>query len=418
MQIWEVCIAPRIYDDKSLWAARYLTPEFKRYSYCQLEMDIVLIESLLAVLIAAGIGRILSRRMRQPVILGELLMGMLLGNLALVTVTDSISNFANIGILFLLFSAGFTINLEEFKRLGKSSGIVASAGVIVPFALGYFTSLVFGFEHLTSLFVGTALAATSVGIQVAVLREVKMLRTRMGTLIIGSAVADDVISIVILAALGSLVTLGGNPMNEILLLVIGTVIFFTLSLTVGIRTIKTISRRIRVRRENLLLLALIIIFAFGLIAEEIGLEMIIGSFLAGLILGQSYFARDILEQISIFGEAFFIPIFFVTMGVGFDLHAMASLGAFAIVLVLMAIIGKLVGCSIGAKISGFNARDSLAIGIAMIPRAEMALIVSSVGLRYGIINQDIVSTIMIMVVVTTLVTPPMLKASLHRARVK
>jgi len=377
-------------------------------------VEIALIENLLAILIAAGIGRVLSRRIGQSVILGELVMGMILGNLALISLTDTISNFAGIGILFLLFSAGFTINLEEFKRLGKSSGIVALAGVIVPFILGYSTALFFGFEHLTSLFVGAILVATSVGIQSAVLRELRMLRSSIGTLIIGSAIADDVVSIVILATLGSLVTLSGDLMGGILLLVIGTVVFFALSLTVGIDVMKEVSRRLRIRRENLLLLALIIIFTFGLIAEGIGLEMIIGSFLAGLILGQSYFARDILEQISIFGEAFFIPIFFVTMGMGFDLNAMASIGMFAIVLVLMAIIGKVLGCGIGARASGFNTQESLAIGIAMVPRAEMALIISSLGSRYGVIGLDIVSTILMMIVVTTLITPPLLERSLKK----
>jgi len=388
-------------------------------------VDISLIENLLAILIAAGIGRILSRRMGQPVILGELLMGMVLGNLVIMlwgdnsleSLIDGASNFAGIGVLFLLFSAGFTINLEEFKRLGKSSGIVASAGVIVPFILGYGTALSFGYENITSLFVGVALVATSVGIQTSVLRELRMLRTSIGTLIIGSAVADDVMGIVILAALGSLVTLSGDLMGGILILIVGTIIFFALSLTVGIDVMKSISRRLRVRRENLLLIALIIIFIFGLIAEEIGLEMIIGSFLAGLVLGQSYFARDILEQISIFGEAFFIPIFFVTTGMGFDVHAMASIGIFAVILLVMAVLGKVIGCSIGANISGFSAPESLAVGIAMVPRAEMALIISSLGSSYGKIGPDISSTILVMVVVTTLITPPLLERSLKRVKI-
>ena len=198
------------------------------------------------------------------------------------------------------------------------------------------------------------------------------------------------------------------------LIIIGTILLFILSLSLGVKLIRRISRNARIRTNDLLLLALIVIFAFAILTKEIGLETIIGSFLAGIILSQSYFKREIVEQITEFGEAFFVPIFFITMGMQFDIRAFTSLGIFAVVLIVAAIIGKIAGCGLASRLFKFNTRESVTVGVAMIPRAEVALIATSVASKYNLIGGRVTSAILMMIVVTTLVTPPVLEIFLKR----
>lgn len=365
--------------------------------------------NLLIILGVAAFGRILSRKLNQSIILGELLFGMILGTLGIAEVTPLISHFADVGVLLLLFSAGFSISMEEFKRQGTSSIIVALLGVILPFVLGFYVTRFFEFSFLPALFVGAALTATSVGINASILGEFNMFKSKIGTLIIGSAVIDDVIGVLILTILGGIAAAGGIVLENLLLTVVGIVLFFLISLTLGIKLVKKLSSRISLRRNDLMLFGLIIIFLFALAAEKIGLEIIIGAFVAGLILAQSHFSRDILEQAISFGEAFFVPIFFVTMGMGFDFQAFGSVGLFAAVLTGVALIGKILGCGLGAKLSKFGTMGSATVGIAMVPRAEVTLIINKIATENNIIGPDIGSSIVVMVIICTLITPPLLK---------
>jgi Kef-type K+ transport system membrane component KefB len=165
-------------------------------------------------------------------------------------------------------------------------------------------------------------------------------------------------------------------------------------------------------------LGLVTVLAFGLITTEIGLAAIIGAFTAGLVVGQTHFARRLREHVSLIGGSFFIPIFFVTIGMRFDANAFVSVSSFAVVLVMVAIIGKIVGCSLGAKVSKFGGRESFAVGIAMMPRAGVELILIKLGLNHGIIGADIASAILVMVIITTLITPPSLWKALKMAKDK
>lgn len=369
----------------------------------------MVIKDILIVLIAAGVGRIISRRVGQPVILGEILMGMLIGNLGIVNLTGILSDLADIGVLILLFSAGFSISMVRLKRFGKSSSLVAILGVIIPFALGFFASSYFGFARLPSLFIGGVLVATSVSLQTAILKSLRMLRSNIGTLIIESAVIDDILGIIILAILGGLATAAGGVFLNLSWIILGAVALFALSLTLGIKLARRLSATVHLREDDLLLLTLIIIFSFGLFAKGVGLEMIVGSFLAGLILSESLFAREIIEEIVSFGEAFFVPIFFVVMGLRFDVHAFADIGTLAMVILGVAIVSKIIGCGLGAKLSNFGWKASLATGVAMIPRAEVALIIAKIGHENGIIGSEVVSLVLTLVIVTTLVTLPLLQ---------
>lgn len=372
-----------------------------------MNIELEFIPALLVILLAAGVGRLLSRKIRQPAILGELILGMIIGSFIIIApaAQNPISDVAEIGILLLLFSIGMDLDLEKFKKLAVPASEVAAGGVILPFILGYLIAVFYGFSVEVALFVGAALVATSVGISASILRESGKLRTKVGTLIMGSAVVDDVVGIIMMTVLFGVATTGTLPVLDTLLLILFAILFFVISLTLGPIALGKVSERISVGRENLLLIGLAIVLAFALITEEIGLAAIIGAFVAGLVVGQTHFARSLEGSVSLIGGGFFIPIFFVTMGMGFELDAFTSVGMFAIILIILAVAGKIIGCSLGAKASKFSNRESLAAGVAMVPRAEVALIIASFGFKHGIIEADIVSTILVMVIFTTLVTP-------------
>lgn len=377
--------------------------------------------NLLIVLIGALLGRILSKKLKQPSILGELILGMIIGNIGIITLTETMKDIADIGILFLLFSAGLAINFEEFKRLGKSSSVVAFSGVVLPFLLGYFITILFGFSKLIAVFVGVSLIATSVGVKTEILSELKMIETRLGTLIMGAAVIDDVIAIIAVGIVASIATSGSIPVKRVLLTIFLSAIFLIVSLTLVIKLFKKFSEKFTFKMasiEDILLFGVIISLTFGVTAENIGLSIITGAFIAGLILGQTYFARVLFEHVSLFGESLFIPIFFVTMGMQFNIYTFKSVGFFAVILILVAIIGKIVGCGLGAKISKFTSKESFAVGVAMIPRAGVELVLIKLGLDYGIISSDIASVILCMVIVTTLITPPFLSSVLKGLKLR
>jgi len=376
--------------------------------------------NLLIVLIGALLGRILSKKLKQPSILGELFIGMIIGNIDIITLTDTMKDIADIGILFLLFSAGLAINFDEFRRLGKSSTIVAFSGVVLPFLLGYSVTILFGFSKLISLFVGVSLIATSVGVKTEILSELKMIETRLGTLIMGAAVIDDVIGIIAVSIVVGIAASGAILIEEVLLTLFLSVIFLILSLTLVIKLFKKLSERFMFKIgniENILLFGFIIALIFAVTAENIGLSIITGAFIAGLILGQTHFVRVLSEHVSIFGESLFIPIFFVTMGMQFNVYSFKSVGVFAVVLILVAIIGKIVGCGLGAKISKFTGKESFAVGVAMIPRAGVELVLIKLGLDYGVISSDIASVILCMVIFTTMITPPFLSSVLKGLKI-
>lgn len=395
-------------------------------------IELTFIPALIVILIAAALGRLLSKLIRQPAIFGELLLGIIIGSFVVLTTAEvvpgqisaqePISAIADIGIILLLFSTGLGINFEEFKRLEVASSVVAVLGVILPFVLGYFTATFFGFSRLIALFVGVALVATSVGVGASILTELRMLRTKMGTLIMGAAVMDDIIGVLMMSLVG-IAVVGVATVTDIFLLVVSTVLFFLLSLTAGIKLFRKFSEIIHLGRENLLMLGLIVVLLFGLITEEIGLATIIGAFVAGLIVGQTHFAGRLGEQVSLVGGSFFIPIFFVTMGMKFEVEALTAVSSFAIVLVVVAIIGKVVGCGLGARAFKFSGGESFAVGVAMMPRAGVELILIKLGLDWGLIGPGtegagIESAILIMVIITTLIAPPALWKALKRVRIQ
>lgn len=363
------------------------------------------------------IGRLLCERFNQPIVLGELLLGLVLGNLALAQVTEPIGFIAHLGVLILLFSSGLALDFEEMRLLGKPTFSITTGGAILPLALGYLLGLLFGFSQLEALFIGTALVATSIGITAEILHEMKMLRTRLGTVIIGSAVVDDVYGILALGIVSSLALTGAIHLGEIAITLLLSFLFFALSLSIVRKVFGKIAKRFVLKPEDLLLFGLIVLLIYGLIAKEIGLELLVGAFLAGLILGQSHYSRDLLESVSIFGEAFFIPIFFVTVGMSLTLSSFFSqkMIVFTLALAGLAFLGKIVGSGLGALFSGFNRNESLIVGISMVPRGEVALVITSIGLAYGL-SSSIASAVMVMIISTSILAPLLLTKQIKRLK--
>jgi Kef-type K+ transport system membrane component KefB len=382
------------------------------------------ITSLLIILAVALVGRFLSQKLKQPIILGELVLGAIIGNIVLILQGDAlvldpvVYTIADIGILFLLFSAGLSLNLKEFRKIEKSSAVVAIFGVVFPFILGYIIAIWFGFSNITALFVGTALMATSIGVNAEILLELGIIGTRLGSLIMGVAVIDDIISVAILAVLISVVKTGYLSVGEISIFLFLALLFLLIASLLTKEKIRYVLdkylAKIKLGRENLLIMGIIIALIFSIVAENIGLSIIIGAFIAGIVLGQLSFFKGLKGYISLIGGGFFIPVFFVTVGMTFDLNAFLSLGVFAGVLLIVAIVGKLAGGYLGAKLTKFDNRESIGVGVAMIPRAGIELILIKLGLDYGIINTEIASAILIMVIITTLISSPVLAKILRK----
>ncbi len=375
-----------------------------------MSIELTFIPALLLILLAAGGGRLLSLKTDQPEILGELILGMIIGTFVIISpdAQKPVYDVAQIGILLLLFLTGMDLDFEKFKDTMIPASGVATGGILLPFALGFFVSLQFGFSISVALFIGASLVATSVGISASILQEAGKLNTDTGALIIDSAVADDVVGVIMMTVLFSFSTTGTFNLLNLIILIFFSILFFLISLTFGVNAIRELSKRIPIEKENLLLGGLIILLVFALITQKIGLATVIGAFVAGLVTGQSNYEDRLRDSVSLIGYGFFIPIFFVTTGMRFNLGEFTSIGIFAVVMIILGVIGKIVGCGIGAKLFGYGRNISLATGVAMVPRAEVALIIAHFGFRNNILESDVLSMIVVLVVITTLITPPLL----------
>jgi Kef-type K+ transport system membrane component KefB len=395
--------------------------------------------ALVLILFLAKLGGDLMERLGQPAVLGELIFGVILGNLALFGLhneqtiaylhflaTDSvISTLAEIGVVLLLFQIGLESTVGEMRKVGLSAFLVAVIGVVVPFVLGYGVTFLFlkDVDQMVHVFIGAVLCATSVGITARVLQDIGKLDTKEAKIILGAAVVDDVLGLVVLAVVSGIIKAKGAgeelAMSSILIIVGKAGAFFIGSIVIGVLLSPKLFRLASFLRAKgvLLTLSLTICFLFSWLAGLIDLAPIVGAFCAGLILEEASFRelgdyrRQNLEELIAPIAAFLVPIFFVRMGLQVDLAAFGEEGIllFALVLTVAAIIGKQV-CSFGVREKDV---DGIAVALGMIPRGEVGLIFANIGLGLVIAGHPVIdgstySAIVIMVMVTTLVTPPVL----------
>ncbi|MFC2004781.1 cation:proton antiporter [Chloroflexota bacterium] len=404
-----------------------------------------MVELLLLILVATVLARLggeLMERVGQLALLGEILAGVLLG--AFITYgfpqfvepvhAEAFHAVSSLGMFFLMLMAGMEIDAKELAKVSKKGALVAVGGVLIPMGLGYLLGQLLipesEYRFVQSFLLGVVLSITAVPALTRVLGELGQLDTKLGNVIINAAVIDDVLALFLLAILTPMISGGGLPSaGELSLLAAKVVGFFGVAIITGKFLMPLIGRLSLKSRyvEIEFSVALIIALTFGIGAEYAGMHFIIGALVAGLFLQENTFGENykaLENKISGVTLGFLAPIFFVSIGLNVDLSALGTAPLFVITLIAVAIVGKLLGCGIPAKLSGFSIRESLAIGIGMNGRGAVEIIVATIALNSGIFSKPeptptlvsaLFSSIVIMAVVTTVIVPlgmkPLLRGS-------
>lgn len=355
----------------------------------------------------------LFERIRQPAVVGEILAGILLGPYILNMIGPShfYIVLAEIGVIILLFNVGLHTRMDEMMKVGPISLVVAVMGIIFPFIFGYLYTRITAHSTVEAMFIGAAMVATSVGITARVLADLKILDAKVSKVIIGAAVIDDIIALIVLAVVTGLGK-GTISYVKIGLVLFEAIAFVIFLIIIGRRVIyRFFGPQLLSFKSRNAPFALAILFCLGLsaVASYIDLAAIVGAFMAGMILSEF----NIKLRLSLKFESlydFLVPFFFVMMGKQVDLSVFAHppiIGA-ALILTIFAILGKLLGCGLGAITLGW--KQASLVGVGMVPRGEVGLIIASIGLSLGAITKDLYSIVIFMVIATTLLSPPVLRA--------
>jgi len=386
---------------------------------------------LAIVLLSTKLLGILTESFKLPQVVGALVAGVLMGPacLGLITGTDFLNKTAEIGVIVLMFCAGMETDLDEMKKSGKKSFIIALFGVLVPLAGGYLVALVFnrpgmiesdasGSIFLQNIFMGIILTATSVSITVETLKELGKLQTQSGNAILGAAIIDDILGIVAL----TLVTSMADESVKVWLVLLKIAGFFVFVLVSGLMFFHFYSRWCKLADHGLHRHA-IIAFVFCLFLSYVGEEAfgvadITGAFFAGLIISRTQKTAFLASRFDTLSYLYLSPIFFASIGLKVMLPKMdMTIVVFAVILTLMAIATKVVGCGIGAKLAGAPNSHCIRIGVGMISRGEVALIIASKGEALGLLGSSFMGPLVIVVILTTIVTPIFLKMAYQQGSV-
>jgi Na+:H+ antiporter len=400
--------------------------------------------ALALLVLAAKMAGLIARRWGQPSVLAELLVGIGLANLvpmfmggdgiAFVKSDPTLRVLAELGVLILLFDVGLESDLRALVRVGISSTLVALIGVVIPFGLGFGLAfwLLPNASYLTHVFIGATLTATSVGITARVLKDLGATGSREGQIILGAAILDDILGLMVLAVVTGIVTAAGGggtglSILEIAAIIAKAVLFLGITVVAGHFLSGPIVRLAARTAEPgiILIFGLALCFTLAFVAELIGLADIIGAFAAGLLLdpyGQGVRTKEeeaTLSELLYPLSSFFVPLFFVLMGIQVYLPSLADPGAlgFGVILVLVALVGKL-ACAVGVVQRGVN---RLAVGVGMLPRGEVGLIFAGIGTSLTfqekpILSEELFSAVILMVLITTLVAPVGLRRALAKSK--
>jgi len=406
-----------------------------------IETVTLLVFQLAAILVVAKIGgEIFVRYLRLPAVIGELVGGIGIGPFALgdlipvhnlgqlfekpqdvvgIPVSSELFAFSQVAAIVLLFVVGLETNLKQFIKYISPASLVALGGVVVPFILGVYTTILFGFADGFSdpkaLFVGAAMTATSVGITARVLSERKKLDVPEGVTILAAAVLDDVLAILVLTVVVGVAETGEVSIIDVLNVGWKALAFLAVLLGGGIFLAKYVSRLVLSLKVSgaSVAIALALAFLASGLAESFGLAMIIGAYAMGLSLSNTELARTLEAPMSAVYNAL-VPIFFVVLGMMVDVTAFADVIVFGIVLSILAILGKVLGSGLPSMLVGFNKIGAVRIGFGMLPRGEVALIIAQVGLAAGVIGREIFGVVVLMTIVTTLLAPIILIPAFER----
>lgn len=368
---------------------------------------------LAIILIAANLGGMIAQRLKQPSVLGQILAGLLIGPAVFNIITPNmiISSYAEIGVVLLMFLAGMGTNIDELKSSAGASLVIAIGGVIAPMIIGTIGILyIFPKEGLMgSIFVGVILSATSISITVQVLRELGKLKDKTGISILGAAVLDDILGIIILTVVIGIAEpdVGAN----ILYVLVRMIVFFIIAGIFGRLFMVFMNKNSSemLKNKNVGAFAIVICLLLAYIAEKFGVAAIIGAYFTGIIFSLTPYSVKVEQDVSNIAFSLFTPVFFLNIGLIINLTGLYEIIYPLSILFLIAVFSKIIGCGIGARIMKFPAKESLQIGIAMIPRGEVGLIVANIAKAGNFISDDIFTAAVLIVVLTTIVTPPMLK---------
>jgi Kef-type K+ transport system membrane component KefB len=388
----------------------------------------VLLFLTLVTLISKGAGH-LSTRFGQPAVFGEILAGLLLGPSLLnvlgwrvfrataeagsrpADLSSVVQVLAEIGVVLLMFVAGMETDLKQMRRVGKVAFWAACGGVVLPLAGGAAAARLFGYGWGEGLFMGAVLTATSVSISAQTLIELKSLRSKEGSAILGAAVIDDVMGIIVLSLVVAFTgrgTASAGLGGTIAWVCLKMTLFFVLAWAVGRRYLERITAavaRLGVS-EPVMAFVVAVAFLYAWAAEYVGgVAAITGSYMAGVLFAQTTFKDRIGRGMQPLAYSFFVPVFFINIGLRADVRQVAQLAGMTAFILVVAVLGKVIGCGALAWMTGFSYRESLRVGVGMISRGEVGLIVAGYGLANGIIGQDVFSVMILMVLVTTMITP-------------
>jgi Kef-type K+ transport system membrane component KefB len=386
---------------------------------------------LIIILVAAKLAGWLTTRLGQPSVLGELLVGIALGpsllditHLQFVTdshLTEVILQLGELGVLLIMFMAGLELHLDELFGHVRVSALAGVLGVIVPVVMGWGIGALFGMDTSAALFLGLTMGATSVSISVQTLMELKALRTKVGLSLLGAAVFDDVLVIILLSIFLAL-SGGGGGFASVGWIFTRILVFLLLSMAFGRWVLPRLTRRVAELHisQGSLALAVVVMLVYGLAAEIVGgMAAITGTFIAGLMYARSSDKSRVENGLLALSYGFFVPIFFISIGLSINLRQVPASALWLMLAVcITAIGGKWLGSGFGARLAGFSWRESIQLGAGMISRGEVGLIVGAVGLSTGLVTDAEFSAIIGMVVITTLITPLLLRGLFGRAQNK
>ncbi len=379
------------------------------------------IATLAGLLLATQVVAHLCRRVEIPEVIGQILVGIIVGPAILnwVHLDGMMNEFQEIGVIILMFIAGLESDLSLLKKYLRPAVIVVVIGVVVPVIVMGGASYLFGFTKMESLFIGVIFSATSVSISVAVLREFNRLDSREGATILGAAVADDIIGVIMLSIMISMIngSKGGHTNLPLGLALLLQVLFFGGTYLV----VRWLAPYLMHLSERLLtvaapsVMAMIICLGMAALADYVGLSGAVGSFFAGIAVANTHRKKTIDRSFIPIGYALFIPLFFVSVGLNMRFDNLQRSFIFVIVMTILACLTKLVGCGAGAKLSGFNLPSSYVVGSGMVARGEMALITAQIGYEAHLMSSMYYSDVITVIILATVIAPFMLKHALKTA---
>ncbi|MDK0628167.1 cation:proton antiporter [Clostridium perfringens] len=372
---------------------------------------------LALILISTKLFGLITKKVKMPQVVGALLAGVILGPAVLnvLSETEFIQKLAELGVIVLMFTAGLETDINQLKKTGKASFIIAVLGVIIPLAGGFFIASIFNKGNdvntiLQNVFIGIILTATSVSITVETLKEMGKLSTRAGNAILGAAIIDDILGIIALTITTSL----ADPSINVIIVLAKIVMFFIFAGFAGYLfhwAFIKLDERYQRDLRRFVIIAFVFCLLLSFCAEEFfGVADITGAFIAGLVISDSNRSKYLNSRFETLSYMLLSPIFFASIGIKVQLTAMTkTIFIFAILLLLVAILSKVFGCALGAKLCRYSNREAIQIGTGMISRGEVALIVANKGIAMGLMLPEFLAPVVIVVVVTTIVTPILLK---------